>query len=114
MKKLIVTGLHKGRQVLDIDRSRVIIGRAAGSDLQLNTPLTSRLHALLSVMEDGVYVSDLGSLNGTYVNGRKVDWAPVQDHDVIRIGDCRIRVVGSTAANEVPVMSEPARLWPVR
>lgn len=93
MNQLILTGPQRERQTLELNRARMTIGRAAGSDLRVDTPLASRLHALLSVREDGVYVSDLDSSNGTYVNGRKIEKAQLRHRDVIRIGDCDIRFV---------------------
>ena len=91
MSQLIVTGRHRERQTIVLNRTRMTIGRAQGSDLLLDTPLASRLHALLSVRDDGVYVSDLDSSNGTYLNGRKIEKAQLRHRDVIRVGDCDIR-----------------------
>ena len=93
MNQLIVTGRQRERQTIELNRTRMTIGRAVGSDLRVDTPLASRLHALLSVREDGVYVSDLDSSNGTYLNGRKIEKAQLHHRDVIRVGDCDIRFV---------------------
>ncbi|WP_225781077.1 FHA domain-containing protein [Xenophilus sp. Marseille-Q4582] len=102
MNQLIVTGRHRERQTIALNRARMTIGRAQGSDLLLDTPLASRLHALLSVREDGVYVSDLDSSNGTYLNGRKIDRAQLRHRDVIRVGDCDIRYVEHQAEARDP------------
>lgn len=100
MNQLIVTGRHRERQTIMLNRARMTIGRAEGSDLLLDTPLASRLHALLSVREDGVYVSDLDSSNGTYLNGRKIDKAQLHHRDVIRVGDCDIRYLEDRAETQ--------------
>lgn len=100
MNQLIVTGRHRERQTIVLNRARMTIGRAEGSDLLLDTPLASRLHALLSVREDGVYVSDLDSSNGTYLNGRKIDKAQLHHRDVIRVGDCDIRYLEDRAETQ--------------
>ena len=51
---------------------RVLVGRVASADLRLDDPLVSRLHARIEMRDDGVYVEDLGSRNGTRVEGEPV------------------------------------------
>ncbi|GAC1573240.1 MAG: FHA domain-containing protein [Candidatus Elarobacter sp.] len=51
---------------------RVLVGRAPSADLRLDDPMVSRLHARIELREDGVYVEDLGSRNGTTVEGQSV------------------------------------------
>jgi hypothetical protein len=51
---------------------RVLIGRAPSADIRIDDPRVSRLHARLEMREDGVYVEDLGSRNGTTVDGRAI------------------------------------------
>ncbi|MGE0708646.1 MAG: ATP-binding protein [Planctomycetota bacterium] len=59
-------------QVLDPDRARHTVGRREGADLWVNSPGISKLHAEL-VAEDGAWwVRDLGSTNGTFLDGRRV------------------------------------------
>jgi pSer/pThr/pTyr-binding forkhead associated (FHA) protein len=48
---------------------RVLVGRAPSADLRLDDPMVSRLHARIEMRDDGVYVEDLGSRNGTSVDG---------------------------------------------
>lgn len=51
---------------------RILVGRSPSADLPLEDPLMSRLHARIEMRDDGVYVEDLGSRNGTTVNGETV------------------------------------------
>ena len=51
---------------------RILVGRAPSADLRLDDPLVSRLHARIELRDDGVYVEDLGSRNGTSVDGKAV------------------------------------------
>jgi predicted nucleic acid-binding Zn-ribbon protein len=70
------------------------IGRSAVADLQLDDPSVSRRHALLVTTEAGtVSALDDRSLNGLFVNGEKVDWAPLRDGDELEIGRYRLFVV---------------------
>jgi pSer/pThr/pTyr-binding forkhead associated (FHA) protein len=48
---------------------RILVGRSPSADLRLEDPSVSRLHARIEVRDDGVYVEDLGSRNGTLVDG---------------------------------------------
>ncbi len=50
----------------------ILVGRAASADLRLDDPKVSRLHARIEMRDDGVYVEDLGSRNGTCVDGASV------------------------------------------
>jgi pSer/pThr/pTyr-binding forkhead associated (FHA) protein len=70
-----------------------IIGRGEQADLLLADSTVSRRHA--AVRQDGhtVVVTDLGSANGTYVNGEPVlDGTRIEDGDVIHLGGAEIRI----------------------
>jgi FHA domain-containing protein len=51
---------------------RILVGRAPSADLRLDDPRVSRLHARIEMRDGGVYVEDLGSRNGTTVEGEAV------------------------------------------
>ena len=63
------------------------IGRAEACQVRLDDTYASQHHAKLSARDDGWYLEDLGSTNGTYLNDRRVE-APVEVHagDVVKIG----------------------------
>jgi DNA-binding NtrC family response regulator len=60
-------------------------------DLRVQEGAVSRLHALVELRPDGVWVVDAGSTNGTLVNGVRVPAARLVEHDVVRIGDTVFR-----------------------
>ncbi|GAA3867740.1 DUF1707 and FHA domain-containing protein [Streptomyces sedi] len=69
------------------------IGRAAGSGLRLNDSSVSRYHAQLRGTPTGWTLRDLGSANGTWVNGRRVaDNVPVRPGDQVRFGAVSYRL----------------------
>ncbi|RMI33870.1 DUF1707 and FHA domain-containing protein [Streptomyces triticirhizae] len=69
------------------------IGRAAGSGLRLNDASVSRYHAQLRGTATGWTLRDLGSANGTWVNGRRVaDTVPVRAGDQVRFGAVSYRL----------------------
>src|SRR4051812_38106833 len=70
--------------VLDGDQSR--IGRSPEAEVFLDDVTVSRNHALLVRRRDGVYIDDLGSLNGTYVNRKRIESHKLQDGDELQVG----------------------------
>jgi len=88
-------------EALDImGRGRVLIGRSEGCSLRLTDPLVSRRHCLIEVDEDGARLRDLGSLNGTFLNGRpaggkrekETGISPLHDGDELRLGGSVLHV----------------------
>jgi EAL domain-containing protein (putative c-di-GMP-specific phosphodiesterase class I) len=63
------------------------IGRIESSDLRIESSRVSREHAVIERQGDQITVRDLGSTNGTYVNGRRVQESPLKHGDVVRIAD---------------------------
>jgi hypothetical protein len=74
------------RVVAPVSREWTRIGRSLSADIRFDDATVSRRHALVVNQADGVRVLDDRSLNGVYVNGARVDWAPLADGDEIAIG----------------------------
>jgi len=92
-----------------------VIGRTAASDLQVGGDQVSRTHARLTVAGDFLYVEDLQSLNGTFVNGARTSARQIMlPGDRVRFGDQEFFVRGllGPAEHEIrtPVTSGYARL----
>lgn len=68
----------------------VLVGRLAECQVRLNDANVSRRHAAFMRLEDGWAIADLGSTNGTRVNGQPVDRVRLADGDVIEIGLTRL------------------------
>jgi hypothetical protein len=69
---------------------RTTIGRSPDCDIFLDDVTVSRKHAVL-VQEEGRFtIEDQGSLNGTYVNRRRIDSAPLSDGDELQVGKYRL------------------------
>lgn len=73
------------------------IGRATDNDLVIDDLSVSRRHAELRALPDGSYeIADLGSHNGTYLNGTPVTVAPIGPGDIVGIGHSAFSLVGDT------------------
>jgi len=80
-----VTGPVFGR-TFAIDRA-ITVGRLAVCDIAIQEPTLSRCHVRLSPIPEGLLVQDLGSTNGTFVNGRRVSQWIARAGDELRL-DC--------------------------
>jgi CheY-like chemotaxis protein len=76
-----------GADVVQVTRFPAILGRHAEGEAVLDHPMVSRRHCELSLHGDEVWVRDLGSRNGTFVNARPViDAQPLADGDLLKLG----------------------------
>jgi hypothetical protein len=80
-----------------IDAERFVIGRSEACDMVLGDQTVSRRHAQLSRTSVGWLLSDLGSTNGTRVNGWRVKQVRVRPGDRVQVGRVRLRVTGRGA-----------------
>jgi hypothetical protein len=74
------------------------VGRALSSDVPLLDPTVSRRHASLVADESGIELNDLGSSNGTFVNGERVEHARIGAGDVLTFGKLSFNVSESDAS----------------
>ena len=73
---------------------QMTIGRSPDAEVFLDDVTVSRNHALLVRRRDGVYIDDLGSLNGTYVNRRRIESHKLQDGDELQVGKYKLTYLG--------------------
>lgn len=79
-----------------LPNSMKTMGRAARADFVVDAPLVSRLHCRLHLdRRDRLEIEDLGSTNGTWVNGRKIKRSPLTAGDTLKVG--RVEFVVSNA-----------------
>lgn len=70
----------------------ILVGRDPSAQVIIDDSLVSRQHARLQVTADGVWVEDLGSANGTLLNGVVIQTAMLRPGDVLEIGELRLRL----------------------
>jgi hypothetical protein len=83
----------KPEQVLEIAKNgaRIMVGRSEDSELCLKSEFVSRHHALILCSDEGLYIEDLNSFNGTLVNDEKISRCKLQAGDVVTIGKFEIK-----------------------
>ncbi|MEI6971021.1 MAG: FHA domain-containing protein [bacterium] len=87
-----------GREaVLQLGADPVIIGRVPECDVQLADDRVSRHHCEIRAWDDVFVVRDLGSHNGTLINGQRTEIAVLKDGDKIGIGNTTVCVLGDSA-----------------
>ena len=91
MLRLTVKDSGSQRQMVT-GRTEILIGRRDDADVQIAENAASRSHCLLRVENGKVSMVDLGSVNGTTINGRKRREGDLNVGDVIQIGDTKIRI----------------------
>ena len=87
----VVAGRDDGAS-FSVTRSRVLLGRGS-VDIRLDDTHVSREHASLEVYGSNcVLLKDLGSTNGTFVNGKRIKVAEIEDGDTIELGTSRLTI----------------------
>ena len=94
-----ISGKYQGGEVPLPPEAEIIIGRSSDLDMVLVEDMVSRRHAKMFVNGDEVTVQDLGSTNGTFVNGERVRRAKVNEGDRILIGTSIIKLVALDASS---------------
>jgi pSer/pThr/pTyr-binding forkhead associated (FHA) protein len=83
-------------QTIGLSREWTRIGRSLAADLRFDDPTVSRRHALIVRQADGVRVLDDRSMNGVFVNGKRVQGKELRDGDEIIIGRYRLSFLSVT------------------
>jgi pSer/pThr/pTyr-binding forkhead associated (FHA) protein len=98
-----ISGKYQGGEFPLRPNREIIIGRSSDLDMVLVEDMVSRKHAKISTDDHSVSIQDLGSTNGTFVNGEKIRAIRLKEGDRILVGTSIIKLV--TANGEAPVPS---------
>jgi len=100
MAKLVlsINGAVQGEY--ELSQERLTIGRKPDNDIQIDNLAVSGKHALIITILDDSFLEDLGSTNGTYVNGKLVKKHALKDGDVIAIGKHELKYVNENATTD--------------
>jgi transcriptional regulator with GAF, ATPase, and Fis domain len=98
------------RTELLFDRSVVSVGRSVDNDIRLNGHLVSRHHCRLETGPEGLWVNDLGSSNGTLVNGERIQRCLLSPGDQLAVGKALLQIETAARAGEEAGVTDGARL----
>jgi len=93
-----ISGPDSGR-IFEIDKPRVVIGRA-NADIVVSDIQCSRQHAAIEVMDEHVFLVDLGSTNGTYVFDQRVGRTELESRTEFEIGTTTLMLIRSGGPHE--------------
>ena len=110
MSKLIQTLEGAVIREHTMDKDSISIGRKHGNDIQLNDLTVSGRHALITKMGEHMYVDDLGSTNGTLLNGARIAKSIIKHGDVIQVGNFQFTYFSDDEAEYEPTMFVQAEI----
>src|SRR5690348_18284645 len=90
-----ISGKYQGGEFPLRMNREIIIGRSSDLDMVLVEDMVSRRHAKITSTDAEVYIQDLGSTNGTFVNGEKISRSRLNEGDRILVGTSIMKVVGA-------------------
>ena len=98
---LEIIGSGKKKRVLRLGQGEVIIGRDPQCGIQLKRTIVSREHARINYHNEEYHIEDLGSTNGTHVNGIKIVKCVLRNNDQIDIGGVKILFTEEKTLQEI-------------
>ncbi|HEB59037.1 MAG TPA: FHA domain-containing protein [Gammaproteobacteria bacterium] len=104
MAKLILTKDGVIEREYPLDKESISIGRRHTNDIQLNDLTVSGRHALVTQLGENVFVDDLGSTNGTLLNGSRVTKSMIKHGDIIQVGNFQFSYYADDVEEYEPTM----------
>src|SRR5688572_9377620 len=98
MPKMIVSIDGVVIKEVQLTKDRTTLGRRPYNDIVIDNLAVSGEHAVLQMMGNEVYLEDLNSTNGTYVNGKAVKKQLLQNNDTVEIGKYKIKYINEAAS----------------
>ena len=98
MAKLILSLDGSVIREVPLDKERVTIGRKPQNDIQIENLAVSSEHACIVTILNDSFLEDLGSTNGTLVNGNPIKKHILQNNDVVEIGKYKLKYIADTPA----------------
>ncbi|MBU6440662.1 MAG: FHA domain-containing protein [Betaproteobacteria bacterium] len=99
MAKLVIFLDDKVLKEVALNKDRITLGRRPHNDVVIDNLAVSGEHAVLLREGDGYVVQDLGSTNGSYINGKPVKRAPFREGDSLDIGKYTLRLLSDARAS---------------
>jgi FOG: FHA domain len=88
-----ISGKYQGGEFPLNPNREIVIGRSSDLDMVLVEDMVSRKHAKISVSDDQIIIQDLGSTNGTFVNGERIKKTRLRENDRILVGTSILKLI---------------------
>ena len=95
-----ISGKYQGGEFPIVPDKQIIVGRSSDLDMVLVEDMVSRKHARIAMQSDQIWIEDLGSTNGTFVNGEKIKRARLKEGDRVLIGTSILKVIAGDAPRD--------------
>jgi len=95
-----ISGKYQGGEFPIIPSKEIIVGRSSDLDMVLVEDMVSRKHARIAMQQDQIWIEDLGSTNGTFVNGEKIKRARLKEGDRVLIGTSILKVIATDGTKD--------------
>lgn len=102
-----ISGKHKGNEFVLPKSGQLFVGRSSDIDLVLIEDMVSRKHAQITVNGNNIVIEDLGSTNGTFVNGERITKTAIKKGDRILIGTSIMKLVEADATVRATSVGDP-------
>lgn len=99
MAKFILSLNGNQHGEFELDKERMTIGRKAENDIAIDNLAISGQHALVLTVLDDAFIEDLGSTNGTYVNGKLIKKQALKHGDIVGIGKHELKYINEHASD---------------
>ncbi len=95
-----ISGKYQGGEFPLVPGKEILIGRSNDLDMVLAEDMVSRRHARIGFQGDEIFIEDLASTNGTFVNGEKIKRSRLREGDRVLIGTSILKVVASDSSGK--------------
>src|ERR1700733_4707151 len=95
-----ISGKYQGGEFPVAAEKQILIGRSSDLDMVLVEDMVSRKHARIGMQGDQIWIEDLGSTNGTFVNGEKIKRARLKEGDRVLIGTSILKLIAGDAPRD--------------
>jgi hypothetical protein len=95
-----ISGKYQGGEFPIVPEKQILVGRSSDLDMVLVEDMVSRKHARIAMQADQIWIEDLGSTNGTFVNGEKIKRARLKEGDRVLIGTSILKLIAGDAPRD--------------
>jgi predicted component of type VI protein secretion system len=110
MAKLVILNQGMTGRTLDLNVERTTVGRVEENTFQITDGSVSSRHAEIILRGTDIVIKDLGSTNGTFINGEKITEAPLKPGQILRFGQIELKIDDGkpVSAQQAPAQATPA------